>query len=244
MTVEERLTDALHQADRFEPSPDLFARVNRSISEDRAHRRRLVWIFSSIAAGALLLGGYLRLVVSTGSSGGTIAAWESALLDLAILGALLIVLGPTIRRFARNYVVDVFHLSPKTGDSFLVVLDLAYYILFAGLMLVDADGYGPLANEIPLGEGLSFTASHVGFFLLFMGLLHAVNIVVLPFVGLIFNSTTRLALRSEAGDDAPAENLRARTADRNARAFVVALVVVVLAVLMTLGIGAVIGSLG
>ena len=244
MTLEERLAEALHEADRFEPSPDLFARVNRSIAEDLTHRRRMLRIFLLIAVGLLLLAGYLRVVVSTGSSGVTIAAWESAVLDLAILGVLLIVLGPTIRRFARGYVADVFHLSPETGDRFLVVLDLAYYILFAGLILVDVDGYGPLANEIPLAEALSFTASRVGFIVLFMGVLHAVNIVALPFVGLVFNSVTRLALRGEAGDDAPPETLRARTVDRNARAFVIALLVAVLALAVMLGIGPLIGGLG
>jgi hypothetical protein len=243
MTIEERLTDALHEADRFEPSPDLFARVNRSIAEDRAHRRRLVTIFTSVAAGMLSAAGYLFLVVSTGTPGVTIAVWETALLDLAILGVLLIVLGPTIRRFAGSYVADVFHLSPETGDRFLAVLDLAYYTFFAGLILFDADGYGPLANEVPLAEGLSFTASHVGLFVLVMGVLHAVNIMVLPFVGLIFNSVTRLALRAEAGDHAPPETPRARAVDRNAGAFVLTLAVVVLVVLAALGIGAVIGTM-
>jgi len=244
MTIEERLTDALQEADRFEPSPDLFARVNRSIAEDRAHRRRLTMFFASVVAGALLVAGYLRLVVSTGASGFTIAAWESALLDLAILGGLLIVLGPTIHRFARSYVADVFHLSPETGHHFLVVLDLAYYIFFAGLILVEADAYGALGKEIPLAEGLASTASRVAFFVLFMGVLHAINIVALPFVGLVFNSTTRLAFRREAGDEAPPENQRSRIVDRLAREFVVALVVVALVVVLTLGIGAVIGSLG
>jgi hypothetical protein len=244
MTIEERLTDALHEADRFEPSPDLFARVNRSIAEDRAHRRRLTMLFSSLAAAALLMAGYFRLVLSTGPSGVTIAAWESVLLDLAILGGLLIVLGPTIRRFARSYVADVFHLNPETGHHFLVVVDLAYYIFFAGLILVNADAYGPLGSEIPLAEGLSSTASRVAFFLLSMGVLHAINIMALPFVGLIFNSTTRLVLRREAGDSAPVEDQGSRMVDRLARDFVVAVVVVALGFVLTLGIGAVIGSLG
>ena len=51
MTVEQRLRDALHRADGYAPSPDLFARVQRSIEEDRAHRRRMGKITIGIGAG-------------------------------------------------------------------------------------------------------------------------------------------------------------------------------------------------
>ena len=40
MTLEQVLSATLHSADDYDPSPDLFAKVQRSIDEDRAHRRR------------------------------------------------------------------------------------------------------------------------------------------------------------------------------------------------------------
>lgn len=242
MTIEERLTDALHEADRFEPSPDLFARVGRSITEDLAHRRRMVRNYLSILVGLLLITGYFALVVSSGTTGETtIAAWEIRLFQLAVLGVLVIVLGPNIRRFARSYVADIFHLSPETGDRFLAVLDVAYYLVFAGLILVDAD-FGPLETEVALGAALNESAVAFGFLLLVMGLLHAMNIMAMPFLGLVFNSMTRLALRREAGAAAPPETLRARSADRNARAFVIALVVAALALAVTFLMGPVLGG--
>lgn len=37
MSLEKRIADALHAADTFQPSPDLFTRLQRSIEEDLAH---------------------------------------------------------------------------------------------------------------------------------------------------------------------------------------------------------------
>lgn len=242
MTLEERLTEALHEADRFDPSPDLFARVGRSITEDLTHRKRLLRINLSILLGTVLSLGYFAVAVTSGPRGATIAAWEIKLFEVAILGILIIVLAPNIRRFARSYVADIFHLSPETGDRFLAVLDVAYYLVFIGLILIDSD-FGPPGAELVFGAALADTASKFGFFLLAMGLLHAVNIVAMPFIGLIFNSVTRLALRQEAGNAAPSETLRARSADRNARAIVIALIVVVLALALTMLMGPVVGGI-
>jgi len=216
--------------------------VGRSITEDIAHRKRLLRINLSILFGLVLSVGYFGLVMSTGPNGATIAAWEIELFQVAVLGVLVIVLAPNIRRFARSYVADVFHLSPETGDRFLAVLDVAYYLVFAGLILVDAD-FGPFDVELAIGSALDATAVTFGFFLLAMGLLHAGNIVALPFIGLVFNSVTRLALRHEAGDDAPPETLRAKSADRNARAIVIALVVATLALVVTVLMGPVLGGI-
>ena len=241
MTIEERLTDALREADRFEPSPDLFARVGRSITEDLAHRKRLLRINMSIFLGLVLSIVYFGVVMSSGPNGPTVAAWEIELFQVAVLGVLVIALAPNIRRFARSFVADVFHLSPETGDRFLAVLDVAYYLVFAGLILVNAD-FGPPDVELALGSALNATAGAFGAFLLVMGLLHAANIVALPFIGLMVNSVTRLALRREAGVSAPPETLRAKSADRNARALVIALVVASLALVVTVLMGPVLGG--
>ncbi len=241
MTIEDRLTDALHQADEFDPSLDLFARVGRSITEDLAHRRRLLKIYFSILLGLVLAVGYFAVVVSSGPQGLTIAAWEIELFRVAVLGVLVIVLAPNIRRFARSYVTDLFHLSPETGDRFLAVLDVAYYLVFSGLILVDSD-FGHPEAELALGSALNSTAFAFGVFFLAMGLLHVANIVSMPFIGLIFNSLMRVALRHEAGISAPPETLRAMSADRNARAFVIGLVVVVLALAVTLLMGPILGG--
>ena len=181
-------------------------------------------------------------MVSAGPRGVSIAAWEIELFRFSVLGVLVIVLAPNIRRFARSYVAEIFHLSPETGYRFLAVLDVAYYLIFIGLMLVNAD-FGPPEFEIPLARALNDTAVAFGFFLLAMGLLHATNIVALPFIGLIFNSVTRLALRGEAGNAAPPETRRAKSADRHVRAMVIGLVVAALALAVTLLMLLMIGGL-
>lgn len=242
MTLEERLAEALHQADRFEPSPDLFARVGRSITEDLAHRRRILRVYLSIFLGFALSVVYFWVVAKPGPDGPTIAAWEVELYAAAVLGVMVIVLAPNIRRFGRGYVAEVFHLSPATGERFLAVLDIAYYLFFIGLILIDAD-FGPPDAELPLLGELEYIAEDIGVFLLFMGVLHATNILVLPFVGLVFNSVTRLALRREAGANAPPESLRAQKADRAARGFLIGLLVVVGVLLFNVVAGLVIGGL-
>jgi len=242
MTIEERLTDALHEADQFEPSLDLFARVGRSISEDLAHRRRLLRIYLSVLLGVVLSVGYFGLVVSSSSHGLTIAAWEIKLFEVAEMGVLVIVLAPNIRRFARSFVADVFHLSAATGGRFLVVLDIAYYLVFTGLILGNAD-FGPPRAELALPSAFEDTAFTLAFLLLFMGLLHAVNIATLPFVGLVFNSVIRLTLRREAGDAAPPMSVRAESAESNAKTLVIVIVVLAVAVAVPIIALLVIGGL-
>ncbi|MBI2237588.1 MAG: hypothetical protein HYU54_03565, partial [Actinobacteria bacterium] len=51
MSLEERLREVLRRTDEYEPSPDLFARVRRSIEEDAAHRRRIRRAVASALTG-------------------------------------------------------------------------------------------------------------------------------------------------------------------------------------------------
>ena len=64
MTFEQLVGDALRAADDFDPSPDLFAKVQRSIDEDAAHRRRVrravAWATASVVAAVV----YLLVTVS------------------------------------------------------------------------------------------------------------------------------------------------------------------------------------
>jgi hypothetical protein len=241
MTLESRLTEALRQADGFEPSPDLFARMQRSITEDLAHRRRRAKIIAGIVTTLTAIASLVWFSAEPGTNGPLVDVWKLTVIELGIMGGLLIVLGPHIRRFARSYVDDVFHLNPETGGRFLRVLDVAYYLFFVGLMLVDADSRD-LKATIGLGEGLDEMMARLGFFLGVMGALHALNVVALPVIGLVFNSTARLALRGEAGTEAPGESLNARRADRNARVIVIAVLVLVAAIAAALALQAVIGS--
>jgi hypothetical protein len=224
MTVERRLRDALHEVDHFAPSVDLFARVKRSVAEDARFRRRR---FTSVLM-ALGVAGIMTVFLATAVRrvGGLLVVdtWRLVVADLALAGALVVTMAPNIRRFAGSYVDDVFHLSPVTGGRFLAVLDVAYYLFFAGMALVDLDQWD-LDAATGLASGLEMLAERIAFLALAMGVLHALNIAALPVLGLIFNSTMRDVARSEAGPLAPPVSPRARQVAGNTRGIVVAIVV-------------------
>jgi hypothetical protein len=233
MTIERRLIDALHELDDFEPSADLFARVERSLVEDRAFRRRRLLIAVWVVGGLAGIVAWVALSAQRGVAGNRyIEGWRLTLAYLALAGATVIAIAPHIRRFGRSFIDDVFHLSPETGKHFLIVLDIAYYTTFTGMVLVDADAWG-IGDRLLLLSSLEDLAFRFALLLLAMGLLHAVNIAFLPVLGLIYNSIVRLDLRRRAGEEAPSESMRARTADRHARSFAIAIAVTALAVALT-----------
>lgn len=243
MTVEQRLTEALRELDAFEPSPDLLARVERSVVEDRSYRRRRLLAIGSALLGVAAIGGWVVASTGRGLAGNLyIDGGRLALAFVALAGGIVVSLAPHIRRFARSFVDDVFHLSPETGGRFLAVLDIAYYVLFAGLVLVDADAWG-LGERLLLYPALDEFAFRLGFLLLVMGVLHAMNIAFLPVLGLIYNSIARADLRRTAGEGAPPESARARAMDRNARAFAIGIAVTALAIAFTIAVS-VPGGLG
>lgn len=243
MTVEERLTEALREVDAFEPSRDLFSRVERSVAEDRSYRaRRRLLVLSALLVIAAA-GAWVAASAGTGLTGRlTVDGWRLALAFVAVAGGIVVALGPHIRRFARSFVDDVFHLSPETGGRFLDVLDLAYYVLFAGLILVDADAWG-LGDRQLLYPALEGFAHRLGVLLLAMGVLHATNIAFLPVLGLVYNSLARADMRRRAGALAPPESARARALDRNARAIAIGIAVTALAIAFTIAMS-VLGGLG
>ncbi len=234
MTIERRLREALQEVDRFEPSPDLFARVGASVEEDRAHRRR-VRAGVAIATTSVALVALFLVSMVTRSSTGTlmIPRWAMQLVETVVLVAITLVLGPAIRRFGKIYASDVFRLDRSTGGRFLRLLDIAFYLVFFGMILMT-----PTLTE--LGSTGSFrnqmaaAADRLGTLLLTMGVLHAVTLLVLPVIGLVFSSTVRRAKRLAAGGVPPATR-GAEAAERVAR-FIIwgAVAAPILAVLLVL----------
>lgn len=237
MTVEERLIDALRSADEFQPSPDLFARLQRTIEEDRAFRRRRLAVGAAIVAGMASVATWVGLSAeSSAASPPSIDSWRLVVTFLALAASLIAALAPHIKRFAAGFVDDVFLLAPETGRKFSSVINLAYYVGFAGLAIVDADLWA-LGETVELWPAIEEWTWRLGFFLLLMGLLHAVNVAVLPVLGLVYNSIVRRDLRRRAGDLAPPESVRARTVDRHARSIAIGLAVLVLAGALSLLLG-------
>ena len=193
MSVEQLLRDTLHRADTYEVSPDLFARVQRSIAEDRAHRRRVRAAAAWSLAGLLSVAVYLVALAEVVDGRVTWPWWALEALTAAILITLILVLGPLIRRFGGIFADSVFTAHPSTARHFLRVLDVAYYLVFTAFVLIET-------QVVPREEwlGASGTAVHlqwlterIGAMLLLMGLLHAITIALLPVLGVVFSSIWR-----------------------------------------------------
>lgn len=237
MTTEERLVDALHAADSFEPSPDLFSRLQRSIEENRAHRRRVLLWSGGIVILLTMVVTWVAVAVEVNAQGrATIESWRLVVAYLAVAGGLVVGLGPHLRRFGSGFLEGVFFLDTATGRDFIRVLDVAYYAVFAGLILVDADHWN-LGQTQMLQPTLETHARLLAVLLLVMGLLHVANLIVLPILGLVFNSTVRREERRSAGAAAPPESVRARIVDGHGQTIAIVVLVLALALMTSFVVG-------
>ena len=231
MSLESRLTEALHQTDDYQPSVDLFARLSRSIEEDQAHRRRIRSGSAAVVAGLGILATFLIALADHDPDGQLVLPkWSMQVVVFALLTSCLIVFGPAIRRLGQPYLADVFHMSPATGERFSRLLDMAYYLFFGGGILSSLD-LTEGGSLVPATESLRFGVEQVALFLTVLGLAHVGNLLLLPIVGLLFASVTRRARRRVAGSEAPSMSERARKTDR------LAMAIVLTAVLLGIGGG-------
>ncbi|MDO8363674.1 MAG: hypothetical protein Q7V88_12315 [Actinomycetota bacterium] len=173
-------------------NPDLFARVTRSLDDQQARRRfrwRLArWILAFVAANALL-----ALALSDFDNRRFVMPWwVIELITNIVLVALAIGLGPFIKRFGRSYAADVFRANPRTGKSYLVLTDVAYYLIFAAFVLFTVTFVEHASWRRSTGEQLQHEAARIGGILLIMGVLHAANVIALPVIGRLLSSNKRL----------------------------------------------------
>ncbi len=182
--LEDRLRDAFGAArDSTIEHPDLFARVERSIDDARLRRRfrrRLaLGVTLFVAANAALLA-----LCSDVDDGRLVMPWWSIeLVTDIVLVALAVGLGPFIKRFGRAYAADVFRANPRTGKSYLVLTDVAYYLIFTAFILFTVTFDPPFDWRRSTSAQLEHEAARVGGMLLIMGVLHAANVVALPVIG-------------------------------------------------------------
>ena len=201
-TLEERLHEALvSEGTRAEPSPDLFARVVASIDDDRARRRRLarvgaLWLVGTAAVTAAVL-----TLTPRDGKGLHMPWWILEVgTNLALL-AIALWLGPFIKRFGRAYAADVFHDNPLTGKSYIVLTDIVYYLICAAYILfsLHVAPQGSWKNDLTglvTAEQVTFELARLGGILLIIGILHGLNIVLMPLLGRIFSLNRRLPDRS------------------------------------------------
>jgi len=195
--LETRLHDALGDAgSHTHPSPDLFARVVGSIAEDRARRRRVRTIAILWVAGVALLALLTVTLTPKDEEGMHMPWWILEIATNVVLIGIALWLGPFIKRFGRAYAADVFHDNPQTGKSYIVLTDIVYYLIFTAYILftirVDAPVYymGDVHPDLVKAELV-----RIGGILLIIGVLHGLNLVIMPVLGRLFSLNRRLPPR-------------------------------------------------
>jgi hypothetical protein len=245
MSLEQLLTDTLHTADDYAPSPDLFVKVQRSIAEDDAYRRRIRSAIRWVGIAVAAIVAFLLVTVRVENGRVDMSFTSLELLVTAVMIVIVSVMGPAIRRFGQTYERAAFVGNPETGTHVLRLLDIAYYLIFGAyivmtLMFEAPQDLPPIDRQFT--DVLLFEALRMGGLLLLMGLLHVVLLLALPVVGLIHSANLR---RSRIAAGASSNDAVAAKIDRGVTVgvWIVAgyvlfqMVVGVLGIVLGLGMG-------
>jgi hypothetical protein len=192
--LEDRLRDALFSGvDAVEESPDLFARVQLSIEDDRrrrSQRRRAVALGTCVLAAVASV---VLAVIDFDQGDVRMDWWILELLTTVLLVGIALWLGPFIKRFGKTYAADVFRANPGTGKSFIVLTDFAYYLIFLSYILFTTsfEATGTWEATVNAAQLKGETARVAGI-LLIIGLLHGLNLIALPVMGRLLTLNRRL----------------------------------------------------
>jgi len=119
--------------------------------------------------------------------------WILELITVTVMFALIAGLGPLIKRYGKSYAADVFRANPRTGKSYLVLMDFAYYLIFGAYILFSVKWEPDTGWEQQVNaEQLQASVVRIGGLLLLMGLLHGLNVLTLPVIGRIFTLNRQL----------------------------------------------------
>lgn len=118
--------------------------------------------------------------------------WVIELITNLVLVGILVILGPLIKRFGRAYAGDVFRANPRTGKSYLVLMDVAYYLIFAAYILFTMSFEQKPDWVDSVGAQLQDEVVRVAGMLLLMGVLHGLNVLSLPLIGRLLGMSRQL----------------------------------------------------
>jgi hypothetical protein len=120
--------------------------------------------------------------------------WVLEIAVTALLVAIVLVLGPLIKRFGKSYAADVFRANPRTGKSYLALMDVAYYLIFSAYVLFTVTFSPPRAwDETVVAGQIEDQVMRIGGMLLLMGILHGLNVLSLPIIGRLLSFGRELA---------------------------------------------------
>ena len=203
--IEHLIEDALRPvgAGPPPPTPEHIAPGHHNVHHHPAPRpRRLrrdvaAWVAGVAAATTLVL------VLTPRSNGELHMPWWILELatNLALIG-IAVWLGPFIKRFGRAYAADVFHDNPLTGKSYIVLTDIVYYLIFSAYILFSVH-FAPQSTwnnqftGLVTAEQLTHEVARIGGILLIIGVLHGLNIVLMPVLGRLFSLNRRVDRHGE-----------------------------------------------
>ena len=191
-TVERRLREAMTDAP-VRPLPDLFARVQAGVADDRRRRARRWRAAAYGLAGCAAVLAAVTPFTSVDNGRISMSWWLLEVLTTTALVALALWLGPFIKRFGRAYAADVFHDNPLTGKSYIVLADIVYYLIFTAYILftVRFEAAPDWGGEVGPRQ-LQYETARVGGILLVIGVLHGLNLLVMPVLGRLFSLNRRM----------------------------------------------------
>jgi hypothetical protein len=119
--------------------------------------------------------------------------WILELMTTALLAGAALWLGPLIKRYGKSFAADVFRANPRTGKSFIVLTDFAYYLIFFAYILftVSFETKGSWEQTVS-AQQLQHETARVAGILLIIGILHGVNLLALPLMGRVLTLNRRL----------------------------------------------------
>jgi hypothetical protein len=118
--------------------------------------------------------------------------WVIELITNLILIGIVVILGPLIKRFGRAYAGDVFRANPRTGKSYLILMDVAYYLIFTSYILFTIRFEPQRGWEASAAAQLQDEVVRVAGMLLLMGILHGLNVLSLPLIGRLLGMSRQL----------------------------------------------------
>ena len=119
--------------------------------------------------------------------------WILELITTALMVAIVLVLGPLIKRYGKSYAADVFVANPRTGKSYLILMDVAYYLIFGAFVLLTVQFDAPSDwGETVNAAQLKHETVRIAGLLILMGLLHGLNVITLPIIGRLLSLNRRL----------------------------------------------------
>jgi hypothetical protein len=200
--LEGRLQDALFAGGQaVHPAPDLFARVHASVEDDHRRRRLQRWGVGIAVSICLSLASIVFAVTDYRHGRLLMDWWVLELITTAVLIGMALWLGPFIKRFGRGYAADVFRANPSTGKSFIVLVDIVYYLIFIAYILftVHFEPYFGWGAEVGADQ-LQDEVARLGGIILIIGVLHGLNLLIMPVLGRLFTLNRHLDERTPPQD--------------------------------------------